>query len=137
MADARLLALYRATHYEVLAPEGCFVLRVDEPSPALAVAHRVHGVECSAFLTAWNPHSRPTESGINLLAQQSLLTMLEQQRLAWWPGRGTDPAGHWPAEDSVLVFGMDAELARRVGAAFDQGAVLVAAANAVPRLLWL
>jgi Protein of unknown function (DUF3293) len=137
MIDERLLPLYLATHYEVQAPDGPFTLLIGQPSDALAAAHRAHGVQCSAFLTAWNPRGQQTTASANQLAQQSLLAMLEAARRVWWPGRGIDPTGRWPAEDSMLVFGMDAAVAHRIGAALSQSAVLVAAASAVPQLLWL
>jgi Protein of unknown function (DUF3293) len=137
MIDQRLLPLYLATHYEVQAPGGPFTLRIDQPSAALAAAHRAHDVECSAFLTAWNPRGRRADTSANQRAQQALLAVLEQQRLVWWPGRGVDPTGRWPAEDSLLVFGMDEFLARSTGVVLAQMAVVVAEVSAVPRLLWL
>jgi hypothetical protein len=137
MSSERLLPLYLATDYQVLAPGGAFTFHIDEYSAALAAAHHANGVECSAFLTAWNPHGRQTDALANNRAQQSLLAMLEQHPLPWWPGRGIDPTNRWPAEDSALALGMDAALAIRIGSIFDQSAVVVTAANAVPRLLWL
>jgi hypothetical protein len=137
MSSERLLPLYLATDYQVLAPGGAFTFHIDEYSEALAAAHRANGVECSAFLTAWNPRGQQTDALANHRAQQSLLAMLEQHPLPWWPGSGIDPTNRWPAEDSALVFGMEAALALRIGSIFDQSAVVVTAANAVPRLLWL
>jgi hypothetical protein len=137
MSNERLLPLYLATDYEVLAPGGTFTFHIDEYSAALAAAHRAQGVECSAFLTAWNPRGQHADATANHFAQQSLLAELQQHPLLWWPGRGTDPTNRWPAEDSALAFGMDAALAHRIGSMFEQSAVVVTAANAVPRLLWL
>ncbi len=49
-----LVQAYRETHYRVLGDNG-FTLIIDVPSPELARAHRRHGVDSSAFLTACNP----------------------------------------------------------------------------------
>jgi hypothetical protein len=135
MSDG-LLAAYRAARYTVRAPSGAFTLFIDEPSADLAAAHLEHGVACSAFITAWNPGGQRTGDDANRQAQQALLAAIETASLCWWPGAGSDAAGEW-TEESLLVFGMDAALAQRIGSAFQQRAVIVAGADAVPRLLWL
>jgi hypothetical protein len=120
----------------VRAPLGAFTFCIDEPSADLAAAHREHGVACSAFITAWNPGGQRADDTSNCQAQQTLLAAIETASLSWWPGAGSDPAGEW-TEESLLVFGMDAALAQRIGSAFRQRAVVIAGGDAVPRLLWL
>jgi hypothetical protein len=136
-SDPDLLSLYRATLYEVQWHVRPFVLRIDEPSAALGDCHRAHGVHCSAFITAWNPRSRPAGDAVNVAAQARLQATLTRDGYQTLPGWGRDPRGAWPAEASLLVLGMTAADARRAARAFAQHAVVVAEADAVPRLMWI
>jgi hypothetical protein len=135
--DPKLLAVYRATHYEVNWDRGAFVLRIDQRSGSLAACHRAFGVSCSAFITAWNPRSQPADDASNAAAQDRLQARLHNEGYRTVAGVGEDPTGAWPAEHSLLVLGMNAADAQRVGRAFDQSAVVVAGTDAVPRLLWV
>jgi hypothetical protein len=135
--DPNLLALYRVTHYEVEWDRGGFVLRIDEPSGTLADCHRAFDVACSSFITAWNPRSQPASDAANAAAQARLHEWLRNGGYRTVPGCGRDPTGRWPAEPSLLVLGLNAVEARRVGQTFDQSAVVVAEADAIPRLLWM
>ena len=65
-----------------------------------------------------------------------------QQRLAalafdCWPGLGRDPGGEWPPEESLFVPGLGLDAACLHGRYYGQNAILHAAADAVPRLVWL
>jgi len=139
----RLTAAYRRTRYEVLVPEtvqasaGPLVLRIDAPSPPLRALYRALAVSHASFLTAWNPHSLIAGETANAAAHARLTQRLAGMGLAWWPGWARDPLEEWPAEQSVFVPGLDAATARHLGAEFEQNAVVHAAADAVPRLIWL
>lgn len=132
-----LLAAYRAARYEVSGATPPFVLRVDEPSAALAQCHEHHGVRCSAFLTAWNPGSRPVAAGVNAAAQAALEERLRAAGHRLLAGRGVDRAGRWPPEASVLALGLEREAARLLGREFGQAGLVWAGADAVPRLVLL
>ena len=135
--DPDLLALYRATLYEVDWERGAFVLRIDEPSAPLADCHRAFGVSCSCYITAWNPRSQPASDATNAAAQARLHDYLRGSGYRSLPGRGRDPTGQWPPEQSLLVLGMTAAAAWRAGLEFDQSAVVVVEADTVPRLMWM
>ena len=132
-----LLAAYRATRYEVTGATPPFVLRVDEPSPALADCHRAHGVRCSAFVTAWNPGSREASATANAAAERALEQCLRARGHALIAGRGVDPAGRWPAEESVLVPGLERDAACEIARQFGQAGLVCAGDDAVPRLVLL
>jgi hypothetical protein len=136
-ADAALEAAYRRTHYEVQLPEGELLLRVEVASPALRVVHERCGVACSAFLTAWNPRSVPQSAEQNARANQELVQRLAVLGFPSWPGRGRDPRGEWPPEESLFVPGLDLAAASLIGRHFGQNAIVHAAQDAVPRLVWL
>jgi hypothetical protein len=130
-----LLDAYRAARYRVGDGRQSFELRIDAPSDALAACHRAHGVDRSAFLTAWNPGSRPAAAPVNAAAQSRLEDRLRALGFALLPGQGIDPTGAWPAEDSVLALGIGREEASAIARAFGQAALVHAAHDAVPRLV--
>jgi len=131
-----LRARYHAADY-LVGGGGAFVLKVDCASSALLALHRRHGVDCSTFLTAFNPRSERRSFAANERAQRELESLLAQRGYHCVPGRGVDPAGRWPDEPSVLALGMPAGEAAALARQFDQNAALVMAADAVPRLVWV
>ncbi|MGH8253165.1 MAG: DUF3293 domain-containing protein [Steroidobacteraceae bacterium] len=135
--DAALAAAYNATLYEVHAPAGLLLLRIDVPNPQLLAAHQQLHVNCSAFLTAWNPRSVPTPPAQNAAALEQLRQQIAALRLSSWPGWGRDPSGTWQAEESLFVPGLDLPRARELARQFDQHAIVHAQIDAVPRLIWL
>jgi hypothetical protein len=127
---------YRATDYVVEAAEGAFTLRVDEASAALATLHARRGVGGSVFISAWNPLSVPRSDGENDHAHACLLAALVAGGHGAIEGWGRDPSGEWPAERSLLVPGLALPLALALAQRFGQNALLYAAEDAVPRLVW-
>jgi hypothetical protein len=132
-----LIAAYRATRYEITGGPAPFALTINVPSAALAECHRVHGVECSAFLTAWNPASVRALPAENVAAAMRLEAQLRARGYRLLAGRGVDPAGAWEAEESVLVLGIGHSEACAVGRAFGQAGLVHAGRDAVPRLVLL
>lgn len=132
-----LLAAYRATRFRVIAPEGEFVLRVDQPSEPLKQCHARHGVSSSLYITAWNPASRALAREENEARQRRLVAVVESRELAWLEGFGEDPEGKWEGEPSLLVLGADMNLATELGREFGQCAVVYSDHDAVPRLVVL
>ena len=126
---------YRRTDFRVAERGWDFVLRIDEPSSVLALCHEAFGVTRSAYLTAWNPRSEPTALEINQSAQRALEAELTAAGFSWLRGEGVDPSGQWPGEPSVLVLGIAAEDAARLGRAYGQNAIVVAGRDAVARLV--
>jgi len=137
MNRAQLDAAYRRTVYEVQAPDGPMLLRIDEHCPRLQAVHAELGVSESVFLTAWNPQSVPQCAPRNAVAQARLDQRLAGLEVTIWPGWGRDPEGKWPAEQSYFVAGLDREAAADLAREFDQHAFVHAAADAIPRLVWV
>jgi hypothetical protein len=136
-SDSGLLAAYLATHYKVTGTARPFVLRVGQPSAELAALHRASGVNCSAFITAWNPRSVATSEDLNRASQRRLESQLTAMSLTFLAGIGEDPAGVWPGEPSALVLGLARSEAERVGRTFGQLAIVWCGEPAIPELVVL
>jgi Protein of unknown function (DUF3293) len=134
---AQLESAYRRTVYEVQAPDGLMLLRIDEHCPRLQAVHAQLEVSESVFMTASNPHSVPQCAPRNAVAQARLDQRLAALELTVWPGWGRDPVGQWPAEQSLFIAGLARDVAARLAAEFEQHAFVHAAADAIPRLVWV
>ncbi len=133
-----LTAAYLATRYEVIAPDReRLVLRVGELHPELDRRLAVLGVAQWAFLTAFNPWSEPLSEAENDLRQEALFRKLDAEAYARWPGAGIGATGEWPPEPSVLVLGLDEDVARRLSREFQQNAWVQGAVGGPARLLWV
>jgi hypothetical protein len=133
--DPELLAAYRRTEYRVDDAGYAFVLRVGEPSDALRDCHAAFGVNCSTFITAWNPRSTPTPGEQNAAAMARLEQAVAALGCRWLRGEGIDPHGDWPGEPSVLVLGLDEAAAVGLAGRFDQHAIVCSGVDATPRLV--
>jgi hypothetical protein len=128
---------YLETDYRVLG-DAPFTLKIDAPSAALAALYAATGASCSAFITAWNPFSEPARHPLaNDAAQRALRTKVAQRGLRIIDGIGQHPSGDWPGEASLLVLGLEREMAQDLGRQFRQNAVIWCGANAIPELILL
>lgn len=139
MIRAELLQAYRETHYCVSAsaPGGAFVLRIGKASDALRTLHLRLGVDCSAFITAANPHSALGDAATNTDRLQRLRAEVGALNLPCFDGVGQHPDNGWPGEASLLVPGLDLGGARRLGERWQQNAIVWSGADAVPQLILL
>ena len=145
MIDTDLEAAYRATDYvvELLSGKGQdagvdpIVLKIDSASRELRALHRRHGVDCSCFITACNPFSRPLDEESNLYRQEALAVELRRRSLGFLPGEGLHPSNGWPPEPSFLVLGLALEASKNLGRHFEQNAIVWAGADAVPKLVMI
>lgn len=78
------------------------------------------GKECYVFITAANPGSRTLTAGEN--GQRNAELEKHIQNYIYWPGKGLDPSGQYPGEDSFLVAGMKKEVAMDLMRKFEQNA---------------
>jgi hypothetical protein len=132
-----LLAAYAATQFRVTGTQTPFVLRVGERSGELASMQFANSVNCSAFITAWNPWSVTQTESVNRTSQELLERELTAMGLTFLSGIGEDDPGVWPGEPSVLVLGLSREEAKRLGRAFGQLAIVWSGETAVPELVVL
>ena len=130
-----LVQAYRETLYK--APELELTLVVDQPNPTLHLAHRQHRTDCSAFITACNPHSDELTSAENELRQKGLAAELRSRSLAFVDGIGQHPSNGWQGEPSFLVFGLTLEASKTLCTRLEQNGFVWSGADAIPRLILL
>lgn len=134
--DPGLQQAYLDTHYIVDATPP-FTLIIGEPSADLAALYAAHGVDCCAYLTAFNPHSQRLDDTINAQRQHALIRDVRATGLDTIEGRGQHPGGTWPAEASILILGMDRRQACRLGEKYQQNAIVVGGPTARLELVWI
>jgi hypothetical protein len=134
--DPSTLRAYLETEYRVHG-EPSFTLRVGRASAELLAAQTEYKTDCSAFLTACNPFSKPFDPAANAARQDALARELSRRNLAFLNAVGQHPTNQWPGEDSFLVFGLTLERAKALGSMFEQNGFVWAGADAVPQLILL
>lgn len=131
--DPATIQAYRETDYIVHAQPD-FVLRIDQPCPALAAYYMHRRIAAGCVITAFNPHSQPLSDAENQVRQSRLEQALQQAGWPWTPAVGRHPTNGWPPETGCFVEGMSAEAASEWGRTYEQNAVVWCGADAIPRL---
>jgi hypothetical protein len=134
--DPGTMQAYLDTEFRVFG-DLPFVLHVGQRSEALDSAHKSHRVECSAFITAWNPYSEILSDDGNQERQQDLAKELSRRSLSYVEGLGQHKSNQWPGEESFLVFGLTLEAAKTLGTNFEQNAIVWIGSDAIPELILL
>ena len=134
--DPALVQAYRETEYRVLGAHA-MVLRPDVHSTRLAALHQALAVDCSAFITAYNPYSLAAAAEANIRRQSELGYELASRGLVVFDGIGEHPCGQWAGEPSFLVARIALDEACALGRQFLQNAIIWSGADATPRLILL
>lgn len=131
-----LVAAYRATRYRVFG-QPPFELAVDRRSAPLHALLQETGARGAAFITAWNPLGKALWLEINRRRQNALRDELRAQGLPSVEGFGAHADDPDQGEESLLVLGLDRDVACALGRRFEQNAILWSDRDAVPRLVLL
>jgi hypothetical protein len=132
--EENLIHAYAETHYCV-EDEPPFTLMVGEASAPLLSCHKRHSVDCSAFITAWNPFSKQLTPAKNKERNHALIQEIKGSSLYFLPGVGKHPSNDWPGEQSILVLGLCLESAKTLGCRFEQNAVVWIGPEGIPELI--
>jgi hypothetical protein len=136
LIDTGLIKAYEATNFHVsVNPE--FILNINNPSGELQGIYKIHHLNCAAFITAWNPFSKPLSKTENIERNAKLKQELTNQCYLLLDGYGQHPLKEWPAEDSFLVLGLDLEQAKALGVKYEQNAVVWCDYDSIPKLILL
>lgn len=99
-------------------------LRVGQPSLELVSLMKMYGVNSTAFLTAFNPHSNLATSEVNVFNHNALIDDIHTLGLRHISGEGGDPSNLWPSEPSVLVLDISHQNAELLADRYRQNAYL-------------
>jgi hypothetical protein len=124
-----LLALYRASHYDVRLPNGdVATIRVGELAPA-PITHWIDNDGPAFYMTACNPHSQSLSTMENEQRLESLRAHLRERGASYLEGDGHIPGESW-REPSLLVRGIaDIEIADLVRRYEQNGIIVVSTAR--------
>lgn len=120
---SELRAAYRATDYVVFEPR--LVIRIDQKSSRLERLLRSSGASEWAFVSAWNPRSRPTAAARNRAQQRRLARQLRAAGFEALAGEGRPRNRSWNPEPSLLVLGLKRSAAVRIARQYGQLAIVV------------
>ncbi|MES2631845.1 MAG: DUF3293 domain-containing protein [Pseudomonadota bacterium] len=133
LIDPGLIQAYLETHYHVFS-DAPFFLKIGEPSAELLKLHEAQGLDCSAYVTAWNPFSRELEPDENNARNATLVAELQARGLAFVQGEGRHPISNY-GEASFLIIGATRDEAKALGDRHQQNAVVWCGSDAVPELV--
>lgn len=131
-----LVTAYQETWYMVPCLDQ-LTLRIGQPHEDLRRIHHQHGVDCSAFVTAWNTWGTTLTAEENLLRHRRLINDLSRQHLTFFEGIGQHPTNGWPGEVSLLILGLTQDAAIALGITHQQNAIVWNDAEGVPHLILL
>jgi hypothetical protein len=84
-----------------------------------------HGATRWAFITAWNPGSRPLSKSENGRRHAELRAAVHDAGLEALDGEGVGEDASWPSEQSLLILNISRGKAISLGRRFDQLAIVV------------
>lgn len=137
-AGGALDAAYRGTIYEAWTPGGTIEIRIGARCPAVDALLAAHAPDAPgwAYITAWNPGSRPLSREDNRARNQALERLAREACAACFTGVGRGEDGAWEPEESFLLVGIDRARALALGARFEQNAIVFGERGAAAELLW-
>ena len=92
--DPRTIQAYQETHFHVRGAKSTTLL-IGRPNTNLLTLQKSARVNCSAFITACNPHSQARDAATNLHCQELLAKELRARSLNFIEGFGQHPSGDW------------------------------------------
>ena len=128
---------YLVTDYRLGHTDQDIILTIGKHSERLAALFAYSGVNCGAFLTAYNPQGTIQSDAANAQGHAVLASKLQELGLQAIEGSGSEEGTVWPAEKSYFALGLALEPAKTVGFHFDQDAIVWVGPGAVPQLILL
>ncbi len=131
--DERLRNAYTKTEYRFQD----YPLRIGHLHPEFDAWLEAHQYHNYAFVTPYNPHSKPLPEPENKARLHQLHHLLLLGNLTFAPAVGHDPDAVWPDEIGVFIFDLSPAEVHEIGRAFGQNAVVEGKVGGVPLLVWL
>jgi len=132
--------IYEEAHYLGLLPgdsgtDNEVSFRINQENPQIDKLIELHGQQTACFITACNPKGERIDDKENLRLMQELASILQQKQMPYYFGHGGDSKGAW-IEKSLLVVGIDEELADQLAYQYEQNAVVWFELGRTPTLRW-
>jgi Protein of unknown function (DUF3293) len=128
---------YLASGYRLGHTQQDIVLTIGKHSERLAALFTANGVNCGAFITAYNPRGTVQSNAANDQKHTQLAAKLDELELQAIEGSGSEQGTDWPSEKSYFALGLTLETAKTIGIHFDQDAIVWIGADAIPQLILL
>jgi len=119
-----LWAAYAKTDFDAVTPAGTVRIRVGETNQTLDALLDSHQAGCWAFITAFNPGSRPLSDQENIHRHEQLRGLVSAAGYRWFEGQGVGQGTDWPPERSLLILGITLPEAIYLGRRFGQLAIV-------------
>jgi hypothetical protein len=132
---AGLIEAYAQTEFRVHA-QPAFTLYIGQYCALLQQAMAQAQVNTCLFITACNPYSQSLNDNDNAQRTKQLEIDLNRRGLSYLTGVGQHASNEWPGEASFLVLGVSPDIAKELGYAYEQNAIVWSDAEAVAQL-WL
>ena len=133
--DAALIQAYIATDYQVYpTTNDTLHIRINQHNKALDKF--LQGHQSWAYITAWNPNSKPLPIAENIQRNQSFVATLKKQDLIYYLGKGIPDQGDWIPEESFLIVDLSKEAALKLGQTYGQKAIIWGQVDAKANLLF-
>lgn len=116
-----LIQAYKKTIYQVDGIDQ--PIKIGKLNPELDAFCIKIGAKHWAFITAWNPLSVALSADENQKRNQKLFSQITNYMVL--TGRGQDPNGIWPAEESFLILGINLMDSISLGRRYGQRAIVV------------
>jgi hypothetical protein len=130
-----LIQAFKETEYFVHT-EPAFKMQIGLHCPELARLLAERNVQCTAFVTAWNPFSQALSLEENEERQQALKAELKKSGMSFIDGIGQHPSNQWPGEPSFLILNLNRASATELAAQYKQHAFVWSGETALPELVF-
>jgi hypothetical protein len=117
------LDAYRRTNYAIDECGRTIRFVPDRRCGALDCLLGRHKTQSAAYLSAFNPESKPTSDALNRRAQRRLIAHLVRNGIRVLRGAGEAQDGGWH-EEGLVAFPLSRRRAARIGRMFRQNAFL-------------
>lgn len=128
---------YLATDYRIGHTAQDIVLTIGQRSERLGELFAANGVDCGAFLTAYNPLGNVHSDVANDQAHAELARKVQELGFQAIEGSGSEEGTDWPSEKSYFALGLMLECANEIGVYFNQDAIVWVGPELVPQLILL
>ncbi|WP_068546495.1 DUF3293 domain-containing protein [Thalassotalea crassostreae] len=133
--DKALIDNYISTDYMIDDELGLWLININQHDRALSRYLHMQAKPTAAFITAYNPMSKPTSEKVNKRAHQQLQHQLTKQGFKFLHGYGQSQDNKWPAEQSVLVLAIDKSQANEIAKQYNQAAYVWIDDTGLPSLV--